>query len=70
VEQVFADASDGPLAHPPSGSLPANAAWLACAAISHNLLGAAACPASLACAKARAATVRRDLIDVVARAAR
>jgi hypothetical protein len=70
VEQVFADASDGPLAHLPSGSFPANAAWLACAAISHNLLRAAACLASLACAKARGATVRRDLIDVAARTAR
>ena len=41
VEQVFADLADGPLAHLPSGSFPANAAWLACAAISHNLLRAA-----------------------------
>ena len=70
VEQIFADASDGPLAHLPSGSFPANAAWLACAAISHNLLRAAACLASLAYAKARGATVRRDLIDVAARTAR
>ena len=38
VEQVFADWSDGPLAHLPSGSFPANAAWLTCAAIAHNLL--------------------------------
>jgi hypothetical protein len=59
----------GPLAHLPSGSLPANAAWLALAAISHNLLRAAGSPASLACAKARA-TLRRDLIDVAARLAR
>ena len=28
VEQVFADVTDGPLAHLPSGSFPANAAWL------------------------------------------
>jgi hypothetical protein len=41
VEQVFADLADGPLAHLPSGSFPANAAWLACAAIAHNLLRAA-----------------------------
>jgi hypothetical protein len=70
IEQVFADCTDGPLAHLPSGSFPANAAWLACAAISHNLLRAAACLASLAYAKARGATVRRDLIDVAARTAR
>ena len=70
VEQVFADWTDGPLAHLPSGSFPANAAWLALAAISHNLLRAAACLASLACGKARGATLRRDLIDVAARLAR
>ena len=70
VEQVFADWTDGPLAHLPSGSFPANAAWLACAAIAHNLLRAAGSLASLACAKARAATLRRDLIDVAARIAR
>jgi hypothetical protein len=70
AEQVFADLTDGPLAHLPSGSFPANAAWLACAAISHNLLRAAGSLASLACAKARGATLRRDLIDVAARLAR
>ena len=70
VEQVLADWTDGPLAHLPSGSFPANAAWLALAAISHNLLRAAGSLASLACAKARGATLRRDLIDVAARAAR
>ena len=70
VEQVFADWTDGPLAHLPSGSFPANAAWLACAAIAHNLLRAAGSLASLACAKARGATLRRDLIEVAARTAR
>ena len=70
VEQVFADLADGPLAHLPSGLFPANAAWLACAAIAHNLLRAAGSLASLACAKARGATLRRDLIDVAARTAR
>ena len=70
VEQVFADLADGPLAHLPSGSFPANAAWLACAAISHNLLRAAGALAGLACARARGATLRRDLIDVAARTAR
>jgi hypothetical protein len=47
-----------------------NAVWLACAAIAHNLLRAAGSLASLACAKARAATLRRDLISVAARTAR
>jgi Transposase DDE domain group 1 len=70
AEQVFADWSDGPLAHLPSGSFPANAAWLALAAISCNLLRAAGALASLAYAKARGATVRRDLIDIAARTAR
>ena len=70
VEQLFADWTDGPLAHLPSGSFPANAAWLACAAIAHNLLRAAGSLASLAYARARGATLRRDLIDVAARTAR
>jgi hypothetical protein len=70
AEQVFADWTDGPLAHLPSGSFPANAAWLALAAISCNLLRAAGTLASLTCARARGATLRRDLIDVAARAAR
>jgi hypothetical protein len=70
VEQVLADWASGPLAHLPSGSFPANAAWLALAAISHNLLRAAGSLASLAYARARGATLRRDLIDVAARTAR
>jgi hypothetical protein len=70
VEQVLADWTSGPLAHLPSGSFPANAAWLTLAAISHNLLRAAGALASLACAKARGATLSRDLIDVAARTAR
>jgi len=68
--QVFADLVSGPLAHLPPGSFPANAAWLTLAAISHNLLRAAGSLASLACARARGATLRRDLIDVAARTAR
>ena len=70
AEQVFADWTDGPLAHLPSGSFPANAAWVALAAISCNLLRAAGSLASPASAKARGATLRRDLIDVAARTAR
>jgi hypothetical protein len=70
IEQVFADWSDGPLAHLPSGFFPANAAWLTCAAIAHNLLRAAGSLASVAYGKARGATIRRDLIDVAARTAR
>jgi hypothetical protein len=70
AEQVFADWSDGPLAHLPSGSFPANAAWLALAAISGNLLRAAGALAGLAYPKARGATIRRDLIGIAARTAR
>ena len=70
VEQVFADLTCGPLAHLPSGSFPANAAWLTCAAIAHNLMRAAGALASLAYARARGATIRRDLIAVAARTAR
>jgi hypothetical protein len=70
IEQVFADFNDGPLAHLPSGSFPANAAWLACAAITSNLLRAAGALASLTYAKARGATIRRDLINIAARTAR
>jgi hypothetical protein len=55
VEQVFADWTDGPLAHLPSGFFPASAAWLACAAIAHNLLRAAGSLASLSYGKARGA---------------
>jgi hypothetical protein len=70
VELVFADWTDGPMAHLPSGSFAANAAWLTLAAISGNLLRAAGCLASAAHARARGATIRRDLIDVAARTAR
>ena len=70
VEQVFADVTSGPLAHLPSGRFAANAAWLSIAAMAHNLLRAAGALASLAFAKARAATIRRDLIAVAARTAR
>jgi hypothetical protein len=70
VEQVFADVTSGPLAHMPSGVFAANAAWLAIAAIAHNLLRAAGALASLLFARARAATIRRDLIAVAARTAR
>ena len=47
-----------------AGSFAANAAWLTCAAIACNLLRAAGTLASLAYARARGATLRRDLINV------
>ena len=70
VEQVFADVTSGPLAHMPSGVFAANAAWLSIAAMAHNLVRAAGVLASLPFAKARGATIRRDLIAVAARTAR
>jgi hypothetical protein len=70
VEQVFADWYDGPLAHLPSGHFTANAAWLLVAAIAQNLVRAAGTLAGPLHAKARAATIRRDLIAVAARTAR
>jgi Transposase DDE domain group 1 len=70
VEQVFADLFDGPLAHLPSGSFPANAAWLTLAAICHNLTRAAGCLAGRFHATARGATIRSHLIGVAARIAR
>jgi hypothetical protein len=70
IEQVLADLYDGPLAHLPSGKFTANAAWLSIAAIAHNLLRAAGALASRALAKARSATIRRDLVAVPARTAR
>jgi hypothetical protein len=70
IEQTFADLIDGPLAHLPSGRFAANAAWLTCAGITHNLLRAAATLASGHHAKARGATIRRHLINIPARVAR
>jgi Transposase DDE domain group 1 len=69
IEQLFADLIDGPLAHMPSGRFPANAAWLTLAAMTHNLIRAAACLTDQRYAKARTATIRRDLINIPARLA-
>lgn len=38
VELSIRDLKAGPLAHLPSGSFPANSAWLQCAVLAHNLL--------------------------------
>ena len=70
VEQVIADLGAGPLAHLPSGTFNANAAWLVLAAMAHNLLRAAGTRAGVRYARARTATIRRDLVTMPARAAR
>ena len=67
VEQVIAELKDGPLAHLPSGKYAANAAWVSLAVIGFNIARAAAVAAGLA--KARWATLRRQIIQVPARLA-
>jgi hypothetical protein len=69
IEQLNAELIDGPLAHLPSGRFTANAAWLTCTGIAHNLLHAAATLASRSHASARSGTLRRHLITVPARIA-
>jgi hypothetical protein len=70
-ETVWSDLIDGPWAHQPSGSFPANAAWAVLAAITHNLLRAAGTLTSTArYAVARGATLRTHLVNVAARLAR
>jgi hypothetical protein len=70
IEQTNADLKDSALAHLPSKSFAANAAWLTLAAIAYNLTRAAGALASLFHAKARTGTLRRHLITVPARLAR
>ena len=67
VEQVIAELKDGPIAHLPSGSYRANAAWVAMAVIAFNLARATAVAADMKAA--RWATVRRKIINVPARVA-
>ncbi len=69
IEQVIAELKDGPLAHLPSASYAANAAWLAHAVIAFNLARATGTLASTRHAKARWATLRTQLINVAARVA-
>ncbi|WP_432972463.1 IS1380 family transposase [Dactylosporangium sp. CA-233914] len=70
-ETVWSDLIDGPWAHQPSGSFPANAAWTILAAICHNLLRAASTlTGTTRYTKARGATLRTHLITIPARLAR
>jgi hypothetical protein len=70
VEQVIADLKNSALAHLPSGTFTANAAWLVCATIAFNLTRAAGCLASTFHARATTATIRAQLITVPGRLAR
>src|SRR3954468_22955393 len=66
IETVFADLIDGPLAHLPSGRFGANAAWILCAAIAHNLLRAAGVLAGDQHTRARGSTLRRRIATLPA----
>jgi Transposase DDE domain group 1 len=69
IEQVIAELKNGPLAHLPSGRFTANAAWLVCAAISHNLTRATGALAGGRHRRARTATIRTQLIATPGRIA-
>jgi len=69
IEQVHADLKGSALAHLPSKSFAANAAWLVLAVIAFNLTRAAAALSGPALAKATTGTIRRTLIEVPARIA-
>jgi hypothetical protein len=70
IEQVIADAAASALAHLPSGSFNANAAWAVLWAIAHNLTRAVGVLAGAFHARATTATIRAHLITVPARLAR
>jgi hypothetical protein len=70
VEQVFADAGGSALAHLPSGSFSANAAWALLWVIAHNLTRAAGILAGGSHARATTATLRTHLINIPGRLAR
>jgi len=70
IEQVIADAVASALAHLPSGSFPANAAWAVLWAIAHNLTRALGALASAFHTRATTATIRAHLINIPARLAR
>jgi hypothetical protein len=67
VELVIRDLKDGPLAHMPSGKFTANAAWLALAALAHNLGRWTLAAASGPWATATVGTLRRKLVAMPAR---
>lgn len=70
IEQTIADGAASALAHLPSASFSANAAWAVLWAIAHNLTRAAGALASMLHARATTATIRAHLINVPARIAR
>jgi hypothetical protein len=70
IEQVHADLKNSALAHLPSNSFPANAAWLVCAVMAFNLTRAAGTLTSdPKLTKATTGTLRRTIVSVPARVA-
>ncbi len=70
IEQLIADGAASALAHLPSGSFSANAAWAVLWAIAHNLTRATGALASTFHSRATTPTIRAHLINVPARPAR
>jgi hypothetical protein len=70
IEQVHADLKNSALAHLPSNSFPANAAWLVCAVMAFNLTRAAGTlTGDPKLTKATTGTLRRTIVSVPARVA-
>jgi hypothetical protein len=69
IEQVHADLKNSALAHLPSGTFTANAAWLVLAVLAFNLTRGAAALSGPQLATATTGTIRRTLIVVPARIA-
>lgn len=69
IEQVNADLKNSALAHMPSATFTANAAWLVCAVMAFNLTRAAGVIAAGGMARAATATIRHRIITVPARVA-
>lgn len=67
IEQVNAELKDGPLAHMPSSTFTANAAWLVTAVMAYNLLRATARIIGGNLARARALSIRAKIITIPAR---
>lgn len=69
IEQVHAELKNGALAHMPSASFNANAAWLVTATMAHNLTRATATTIGGTLAKARSLSIRDKIISIPARIA-
>ncbi|MCU4187532.1 IS1380 family transposase [Acidiferrimicrobium sp. IK] len=70
VELTIRDLKNGPLAHCPSGSFPANSAWAAIAVLAHNLLRWTATIGGIHTGPVVAKTIRRRYIALPGRITR